>query len=137
MPQPRIPAVHTWMSAPSSCARVGLLYADRVVWGTQLRVAPSQSKHKLYVGNIPKELTRDTLKEQISAVAKGESFLHGVPCCHSHNVSMLDGMCCLGWCAVSVREHPALLNNGLLWLLMECPWPLGAYSSMCLVLGLF
>ncbi|CAK0783223.1 hypothetical protein CVIRNUC_006422 [Coccomyxa viridis] len=39
--------------------------------GQALRVAPSQSKHKLYVGNIPKELTRDTLKEQISAVAKG------------------------------------------------------------------
>ena len=51
--------------------------ADRVMWGAQLRVAPSQSKHKLYVGNIPKELTRDTLKEQISAVAKGEApFLH-------------------------------------------------------------
>ena len=48
--------------------------ADGVVWGVlQLRVAPSQSKHKLYVGNIPKELTRDTLKEQISAVAKGEA----------------------------------------------------------------
>lgn len=38
----------------------------------QLRVAPSQSKHKLYVGNVPKELTKDTLKEELSAVAKGE-----------------------------------------------------------------
>ena len=38
----------------------------------QLRVAPSQSKHKLYVGNIPKELNKDTLKEEVSKVAKGE-----------------------------------------------------------------
>ena len=55
------------------------------MWGLQLRVAPSQSKHKLYVGNIPKELTRDTLKEQISAVAKGETPLCGAPSCHSHD----------------------------------------------------
>ena len=41
----------------------------------QLRVAPSQSKHKLYVGNIPKELTTDTLKQELSAVAKGETVL--------------------------------------------------------------
>lgn len=39
----------------------------------QLRVAPSQSKHKLYVGNIPKELTTDTLKQELSAVTKGET----------------------------------------------------------------
>lgn len=41
----------------------------------QLRVAPSQSKHKLYVGNIPKELNKDSLKEELSAVCKGEALL--------------------------------------------------------------
>ena len=40
----------------------------------QLRVAPSQSKHKLYVGNIPKELNKDSLKEELSAVCKGEAL---------------------------------------------------------------
>ncbi len=39
----------------------------------QLRVAPSQSKHKLYVGNIPKELTTDTLKQELSSAIKGET----------------------------------------------------------------
>ena len=65
--------------------------ADRGVWGAQLRVAPSQSKHKLYVGNIPKELTRDTLKEQISAVAKGQApFLHDTQLSSpSHDTAML------------------------------------------------
>ncbi|CAL5220907.1 g3002 [Coccomyxa viridis] len=39
--------------------------------GQSLRVAPSQSKHKLYVGNIPKELTTDTLKQELSSAVKG------------------------------------------------------------------
>ncbi|KAK9905524.1 hypothetical protein WJX75_001554 [Coccomyxa subellipsoidea] len=39
--------------------------------GQNLRVAPSQSKHKLYVGNIPRELSKDALKEQLDAVVKG------------------------------------------------------------------
>ena len=37
----------------------------------QLRVAPSQSKHKLYIGNIPKDLNKETFKEQLDAVVKG------------------------------------------------------------------
>ena len=45
----------------------------------QLRVAPSQSKHKLYVGNIPKELTTETLKQELSAVTKGDSPAFGLP----------------------------------------------------------
>ncbi|EIE23761.1 RNA-binding domain-containing protein [Coccomyxa subellipsoidea C-169] len=39
--------------------------------GQNLRVAPSQSKHKLYVGNIPRDLSKDTLKAELDAVVKG------------------------------------------------------------------
>ena len=48
-------------------------YPDRHAHALQLRVAPSQSKHKLYVGNIPKELTTDTLKQELSSAVKGET----------------------------------------------------------------
>ena len=37
-------------------------------------MAPSQSKHKLYLGNIPRDLSKDGLKEQLDAVVKGEPF---------------------------------------------------------------
>ena len=34
-------------------------------------MAPSQSKHKLYIGNIPKDLNKEAFKEQLDAVVKG------------------------------------------------------------------
>ena len=34
-------------------------------------MAPSQSKHKLYIGNIPKDLSKEAFREQLDAVAKG------------------------------------------------------------------
>ena len=40
----------------------------------QLRVAPSQSKHKLYIGNIPRELSKEGFKEQLDAVVRGAAF---------------------------------------------------------------
>jgi hypothetical protein len=50
--------------------------------GAQLRVAPSQSKHKLYIGNIPRELTKEQLREQLDAAVKGRGqrgMRHVVP----------------------------------------------------------
>ncbi|CAL8471852.1 g11394 [Coccomyxa elongata] len=39
--------------------------------GQNIRVAPSQSKHKLYLGNIPRDLSKEGLKEQLDAIVKG------------------------------------------------------------------
>lgn len=38
---------------------------------TKVRIQPSQAKHKLFIGGIPHELTRDTLKELLDPVVRG------------------------------------------------------------------
>jgi hypothetical protein len=47
----------------------------------QLRVAPSQSKHKLYIGNIPRELSKEAFKAQLDAVVRGAAFFAHPPTC--------------------------------------------------------
>ena len=37
----------------------------------QVRVAPSQSKHKLYVGNLPKDMSKDDLEAVLQPLVKG------------------------------------------------------------------
>ncbi len=37
----------------------------------QLRFAPSQSKHKLYVGNLPKDMSKDDLQAVLHPLVKG------------------------------------------------------------------
>ncbi|KAK9837452.1 hypothetical protein WJX81_003692 [Elliptochloris bilobata] len=39
--------------------------------GQMLRVAPSQSKHKLYVGNVPKDMSKDDLQAMLQPLVKG------------------------------------------------------------------
>ena len=39
--------------------------------GVQVRVAPSQSKHKLYVGNLPKDMSKDDLEAVLQPLVKG------------------------------------------------------------------
>jgi hypothetical protein len=39
--------------------------------GAQLRVAPSQSKHKLYVGNLPKDMSKEDLQATLAPLVKG------------------------------------------------------------------
>ena len=40
----------------------------------QLRMAPSQAKHKLFVGNIPKAYNQDEVKRQLEQHVKGASI---------------------------------------------------------------
>ena len=67
----------------------------------QLRVATSQSKHKLYIGNIPKDLNKDTFKAQLDAVVKGERFCSYLspsacspPACLMSSKTCYSGRCC-------------------------------------------
>ena len=39
--------------------------------GSKVRIQPSQAKHKLFIGGIPHELTRDSLRELLEPVVKG------------------------------------------------------------------
>lgn len=36
-----------------------------------MRVAPSQSKHKLYVGNLPKDMSKEDLEAVLQPLVKG------------------------------------------------------------------
>ncbi|KAL4857414.1 Phototropin-1B [Chlorella vulgaris] len=40
---------------------------------TKVRIQPSQAKHKLFIGGIPHELTRDTLKDLLDPVVRDRS----------------------------------------------------------------
>jgi hypothetical protein len=39
--------------------------------GTKVRIQPSQAKHKLFIGGIPHELTREGLRAALEPVVKG------------------------------------------------------------------
>lgn len=39
--------------------------------GRQVRVSPSQSKHKVFLGNVPREAVRTELEDKIREVTKG------------------------------------------------------------------
>lgn len=43
--------------------------------GRRLRVSPSQSKHKLYLGNIPRDAVRDDLQERLQQAAPGKGLI--------------------------------------------------------------
>lgn len=45
----------------------------------QVRIQPSQSKNKLFLGGIPHELTREDLFDLLSPLVKGECHVHPAP----------------------------------------------------------
>ena len=40
---------------------------------TRVRIQPSQAKHKLFIGGIPHELSREELKDMLDPIVKGEA----------------------------------------------------------------
>jgi hypothetical protein len=48
----------------------------------QIRVLPSQSKNRLYLGNLPKTISKDELDAQVRAATKGA--LVCMPCFWQH-----------------------------------------------------
>jgi hypothetical protein len=80
----------------------------------QLRVLPSQSKHKLYIGKLPRDYTKESLEADLKKHVKGAA----VPFCNSVLLS---------------RKHihpacaPLLHRNGSFFLL-KVPWNL---SGLC------
>jgi hypothetical protein len=65
--------------------------------GHKVRVQPSQSKNKLFVGGIPHELTREGLKELLDPIvkgARGRGCQERCPLLSSHRAAC--GRCCVG-----------------------------------------
>lgn len=53
--------------------------ALKMVLLLQVRMAPSQAKHKLFVGNIPKAYTQEEVERQLNLVVKGWHSQAGCP----------------------------------------------------------
>lgn len=53
-------------------------YLQQEAAPAQIRVLPSQSKNRLYLGNLPKTITKDELDAQVRAATKGTLVVHAV-----------------------------------------------------------
>ena len=51
-------------------------YLQQEAAPVQIRVLPSQSKNRLYLGNLPKTITKDELDAQVRAATKGALVVH-------------------------------------------------------------
>ena len=83
----------------------------------QLRFQPSQSKNKLYLGNIPKDMMKDAIHAKLAEHVKGSGC--SVACCQEV-AQMLHSTHCIPHSACKVGPFLLLLQV-LLMLKLSCP----------------